>query len=161
MHRFGTHDKVFIVRQFGFVDVGTHSDERTRLWFKIAALPRQRSDSWVRIPQELINIFYSGPRMYIPPGPRWPSYTPQALSSVFVATYDSQGYERSILTRLNMGSLAFIPHLKCNSIWPLLYPRVGTIPQHSLPTYPPLVHSADDEENTLLNNVIACLPVVV
>jgi hypothetical protein len=43
-----------------------------------------------------------GPRIYIPPQIKWPSYTPQALVSLFVA-YDLQGYGGGIRTRLHTG----------------------------------------------------------
>jgi hypothetical protein len=33
----------------------------------------------------------------------WPSYTPQAPGSLFIALYDSQGYGGGILTRLHSG----------------------------------------------------------
>jgi hypothetical protein len=36
-----------------------------------------------------------------PPGTGWPSYTPRALGSLYVASYDSQGYDGGILTRLH------------------------------------------------------------
>jgi hypothetical protein len=38
-----------------------------------------------------------------PPGTGWPIYiyTPQALGSLFVASYDSQGYGGGIRTRLH------------------------------------------------------------
>jgi hypothetical protein len=38
-----------------------------------------------------------------PPGTWWPSYTPWALGSLSVASYDSQGYDGGILTRLHTG----------------------------------------------------------
>jgi hypothetical protein len=34
----------------------------------------------------------------------WPSYTPQAQGSLFVAFYGSQGYGGGILTRLHVGA---------------------------------------------------------
>jgi hypothetical protein len=81
------------------------SDERTGLPFRIAAGPRQRSHSGVlgSVSAGLMTIFYClrfetsptwrvrSPYLY-PPGTGWPSYTPQALGSLFVASYDSQDY---------------------------------------------------------------------
>jgi hypothetical protein len=41
----------------------------------------------------------SGSRIYIPSGTGWPSYTPgQWLGSLYVVSYDSQGYGGGILT---------------------------------------------------------------
>jgi hypothetical protein len=42
------------------------------------------------------------PYLY-PPGTGWPSYTPQALGSLFVASYDSQVYGGVIQPRLHTG----------------------------------------------------------
>jgi hypothetical protein len=44
------------------------------------------------------------PLIYIPAGTGWPRYTPQELSSLFVTSYYSQGYNGGILTRLHEGS---------------------------------------------------------
>jgi hypothetical protein len=43
-----------------------------------------------------------GPRIHIPQEQGSP-VIPRALGSLFVASYDSQGYSGSILTRLHMG----------------------------------------------------------
>jgi hypothetical protein len=54
-HRSGAYDKIFItVRQLPVFGVGRSlslSDERMGLPFAIAAGPRQRSYSWVRVPR--------------------------------------------------------------------------------------------------------------
>jgi hypothetical protein len=64
------------------------SDERTDLLFTIAAGPRQRSHSWVRVQRDLEPYFTlsnsrlpptwraRSPYLY-PQGTRWPSYTPR------------------------------------------------------------------------------------
>jgi hypothetical protein len=94
----GAQDQVFI------------TDERTGLSFTIAAGPCQHSHS--RVPVGLMTIFYclrfKTPQTWrtrspylCPPGTGWPSYTPKALGSLFVASYDSQGYGEIIQTRLH------------------------------------------------------------
>jgi hypothetical protein len=45
----------------------------------------------------------SGPRIYIPQEQIGPVIPPRALGSPSAASYDSQGYGRSILTRLHSG----------------------------------------------------------
>jgi hypothetical protein len=81
---------------------GALSDERTSLSFTIAAGPRQRNHSRVRVPRDSRPYFTlsdsrlpqpvgAGPRIYIPQEPGGP-IIPHALGSPFVATYDSQGY---------------------------------------------------------------------
>jgi hypothetical protein len=44
------------------------------------------------------------------PGTGWSSYTPQSLCSLFVASYDSQGYGGGIRSRLHKGFLIQYPH---------------------------------------------------
>jgi hypothetical protein len=39
----------------------------------------------------------------MPPVTGWPSYSSQALGSLFIAFYDSQGYGRGTLTCIQMG----------------------------------------------------------
>jgi hypothetical protein len=66
-----------------------------------------------RSPAELTTIFYcliwDSPNLegqvpvFISPRKRVAQLYPQALSSLFVASYDSQGYGRGILTRLHTG----------------------------------------------------------
>jgi hypothetical protein len=63
---------------------GALSDERTGLSFTIAAGPRQRSHFRVRV---LVTVFYSL----------------RFDTSVFVASYDSQGYGGGIRPRLHTG----------------------------------------------------------
>jgi hypothetical protein len=43
------------------------------------------------------------PYLY-PPGTGWPSYTPQALGSLFITSYNSQGYNGGIRPCIHMGS---------------------------------------------------------
>jgi hypothetical protein len=70
----------------GLLMWGTLSEERTGLSFTIAAGPRQSSHSRIRVPWDSWPYFTvsdsrlpqcggSGPRMYIPQGTGWPSYT--------------------------------------------------------------------------------------
>jgi hypothetical protein len=63
------------------------SDERTDLSFTIAAGPRQLNHSRVRVPWELVTIFYC--------------LTFETV--LFVASYGSQGYGRGIRPRLHTG----------------------------------------------------------
>jgi hypothetical protein len=66
---------------------GALSDERTGMTFTIAAGPRQRSNSRVRIPWD-----------------SRPYFTVSDLeSSLFVASYDSQGYGGGIRHRIHTG----------------------------------------------------------
>jgi hypothetical protein len=53
-----------------------------------------------------------------PSGRGWPDYTPQALGSVFVASYDSQGYGGGMRTRLQTGDGLTLPAI------PLSFARV-------------------------------------
>jgi hypothetical protein len=72
---------------------GVFSDERTVLPFTIAAGPRQRCYSWVRVPWDSWPYFtVSDSRLPLPGGPGPRIYIPQALGFLFVAFYDSQGY---------------------------------------------------------------------
>jgi hypothetical protein len=43
-----------------------------------------------------------------PPAIGWLSYIPRALSSLFVASCDSQGYGGGIRTRLHTGAIEFV-----------------------------------------------------
>jgi hypothetical protein len=73
---------------------GTLSDERMGLSFKIAAGPRQRSHSRVPV---------SRSRLSQPGGTGPCIYIPQALGSLFVAFYETQGYGGGIRSRLHRG----------------------------------------------------------
>jgi hypothetical protein len=96
----------------GLLMWGALSDERTDLPFTstIAAGPRQRSHSYVRVPRDSWQYFTlsdsrlggPGPRSYIPQEQGGRLY-PQALGSLFIASYDSQGYDGGIRTRLHAG----------------------------------------------------------
>jgi hypothetical protein len=84
-------------------------DERTGLSFTIAAGPRQRSHSQVRAPRD------SWPNFTVSDSPnlegqvlvsvssrdRVAQLYPQALSYLFIASYDSQGYSGGIRARLH------------------------------------------------------------
>jgi hypothetical protein len=84
------------------------SDERMGLSFTIAAVPRQRNHSRVLVPRDSWPYFTlsdsrlpqpggPGPRIYICQEQGGPVY-PQALGSLSVASYDSQGYGGGIRT---------------------------------------------------------------
>jgi hypothetical protein len=95
------------------------SDERMGLSFTIAAGPRQRSHSQVRTPRDSWSHFTaSDSRLPQPggPGPRiyMARLYPQALDSLFVASYDSQGYGGAIRPRLHTGLWALTLSLAYN-----------------------------------------------
>jgi hypothetical protein len=87
-HPTGAYDQIFItVRQFtGLLMLGGLSDERTGLSFTIAAGPRQRSFLGPS-PVGLADIFYCL----------------RFETSLFVASYESQGYGGGIRPRLHTG----------------------------------------------------------
>jgi hypothetical protein len=84
---------------------------RMGLSFTIAADPRQRSHSQVRIPRVSWPHFtVSDSRLPQPEGPgiyisqeQGGLVIPEALGSLFVASYDSQGYGGGIRPRLHTG----------------------------------------------------------
>jgi hypothetical protein len=89
------------------------------LSFTIAAGPRQRSYSRVRVPRDrethghvLLPQIRDSPSLedqvavFISPRNRVIQLYPRALGSLFVASYDSQGYGGGIRTRLHRGFLA-------------------------------------------------------
>jgi hypothetical protein len=85
------------------------------LSFTIVAGLRQRSHSLVPVPRDSWRYFTAsgwrlpqpgglGPCIYIPPPPNTGAQLqPQALDSLFVALYDSQGHGGGIRTRLHTG----------------------------------------------------------
>jgi hypothetical protein len=85
------------------------------LSFKIAAGPRQRSHSQVRVPQDswphftLSDSIQDSPNLegqahvFISPRNRVARLYPQAPGSLFITSYDSQGYGESIWPRLHTG----------------------------------------------------------
>jgi hypothetical protein len=89
--------------------------EKTNLSFTFAAGPRQRSHSHVRVPRHydhtLLSQIRGSPNLggqvpiFISPRNRVAQLYLQALDSLFVASYDSQGYGGGIRTRLHTGSL--------------------------------------------------------
>jgi hypothetical protein len=89
------------------------SNERVCLSFTTAAGPRQRSHSQVRVPRKSWLYFTVwDPRLPEPVGPGSRIYIaqeqggpviPQALGSLFVASYDSQGYSGCIRPRPHTG----------------------------------------------------------
>jgi hypothetical protein len=92
---------------------GALSDERTGLSLAIAAGGRQRSHSRVRVPRDSWPYFLFQIRdfpnlegqvpVFISPRNRVAQLHPQALDSLFVASYDSQVYGGAIRTRLHAG----------------------------------------------------------
>jgi hypothetical protein len=83
-HLSGAYDQIFITVRHLYVDLlmwGALSDERTGLSFAVAASPRQRSHSRVRVPWQ-----------------SWPYFT-----FIFVASCDSQGYGGGIRPCLHTG----------------------------------------------------------
>jgi hypothetical protein len=80
-HPPGVYDQIFVtVRQLRRLLMwGALSDERTCLPFTIAAGPRQSSHSRVRVPRD-----------------PWPYFSLRFETSLFVASYDSQGHGRGI-----------------------------------------------------------------
>jgi hypothetical protein len=90
------------------------SDERTGLSFTIAAGPRQRSHSQIRVPQNSWWYFTlsdsrlpqpggPGPRIYLPKEQGGP-VIPPGTGFLFVASYDTQGYGGGIRPRLHKES---------------------------------------------------------
>jgi hypothetical protein len=89
---------------------GALSEERIGLSFTITAVPRQRGHPRVSSPVGLMTIFYclirDSPNLegqvpvFISPRNRVAQLYPQAMGSLFVASYDSQGYGGGIRTRL-------------------------------------------------------------
>jgi hypothetical protein len=78
------------------------------LWLEIVyscCWPRQRSHFLGPNPAKLMTLFYcSDSRLPQPGGPGPCIYIPQALDSLFVASYDSLGYGGAIRTRLHTGA---------------------------------------------------------
>jgi hypothetical protein len=110
-HPSGAYDQIFItVRQLRVCWCGALSDEITGLPFTIAASPRQRTHSRVRVPGDSWPYFtVSDSRP-----PTWRTKSPylylQALGSLFVAFYDSQGYGGGIRTCLQAEFAEFPPN---------------------------------------------------
>jgi hypothetical protein len=67
------------------------------------------------------------------PGSRWPSYTPRALGSLFVASNDSQSYDGGILTRLHAGyaNVKWVEVFKFTIGIRILKPRLLTVVAHT------------------------------
>jgi hypothetical protein len=88
---------------------GALSDERTGLPFTIAAGPRQRSHSreFTVSDSRLPNLEGQVPVFIFPRNRGGPVIHPQALDSLFVASYDSQGYDGGIRPRLHTGSMPY------------------------------------------------------
>jgi hypothetical protein len=111
-----THDQIFFstkyLRLYSLRNI--LSDERMGLSFTTAVGPRQRSNhSQVRVPWDSWPHFtVSDSRLPQPGGPGLRIYipqeeddsvNPQALGSIFVASYDSQVYGRGIRAGLHTG----------------------------------------------------------
>jgi hypothetical protein len=119
---------------------GTVSDERTSLSFTIAAGPHQCSRSRVQVPQDSWPCFtlsdlrfpqHGGPGLciYIPQEQGGP-VIPQALGSIFVASYDLQSYGGGIRTRLHTGATYDSPAGPCSivSAWTTQKTLLPTVP---------------------------------
>jgi hypothetical protein len=88
----------------GLLMWGALSDERTGLSFTTAVGPRQRSHSRVRVPWDSWPYFTVSDSILPKPGEPGPRiYIPQELGSLFIASYDSQGYVGGIRTHLHAG----------------------------------------------------------
>jgi hypothetical protein len=97
----------------GLLMWGALSGERTGLSFTSSTGSRQRSHSRVRVPQNSWPYFTVSIRdssnlegqvpIFISPRNRVARLYPQALGSLFVASYNSQGYGGGIRTRLHAG----------------------------------------------------------
>jgi hypothetical protein len=102
----------------GLLMWGALFDERMGLLFTIAAGSRQRSHSWVQVLWDSWPYFTVSDRdspnlegqipVFISPRNRVSQLYPQALGSLFVASYDSQGYGGGIQTCLHAGSSCYI-----------------------------------------------------
>jgi hypothetical protein len=86
----------------GFVDVGRSLWPENGSAVYIAAGPRQRSHSLVRVPWDSPNLEGQVP-VFISPRHRVAQLYPQALGSLLVASYDSQAYDGGIRTRFRAG----------------------------------------------------------
>jgi hypothetical protein len=126
----------------GFLMCGALSDEMSGLSFTTAADPRQRSHSRVRVLWNSLPYFMSQIRnspnlddhvsVFISPRNKAAQLYLQALSSVFVASCDSQSYGGGIRTRLHAGQVT-------NSTFVLLITsRLGPRIKHRFPlsSYP-------------------------
>jgi hypothetical protein len=82
---------------------GALSDARTGLPFTVVAVRLQRSHSWVRVPRDSQTLEGLVP-VFIFHRNRLAQLYSQALGSLFVASYDSQGYGGGIRTRLHAES---------------------------------------------------------
>jgi hypothetical protein len=99
------------VLNLGYKFLSNSSDKRPGLSFTAAGGPRQCSHSRVRVPRDDHTLSDSrlsqpggpGPHIYIPQEQGGPVIPPSTLGSLFVASYDSQGYGGGIRTRLHKG----------------------------------------------------------
>jgi hypothetical protein len=103
---FQTHDQYFFqLNTCGYSPYVTSS--LTRWWvrrLKLLLEPLQRSHSRVRVPRDSWPYFtVSDSRLPQTRGPGPRIYIPQALDSLFVTSYDSQGYGGGIATHLHAG----------------------------------------------------------
>jgi hypothetical protein len=111
-HPSGAYEHICItVRQLWVFWCRAMSDERTGLSFTIAAGPRQHSHSRARVPRYLRNetpqTWRARSRIYIPQEEDDTVMQP-ALRSLFVASYDSQGYGGGIRTRFHPGVIRLL-----------------------------------------------------
>jgi hypothetical protein len=108
----GAQGKISLLSVLGLLMWGALSNKRMGLSFTIAAGPCQRSRAQVRVPRDSWPYFtISDSRLpklegqipiFISPRNRVAHLYPRALGSLFIASYDSQGYGGGIRTRLHM-----------------------------------------------------------
>jgi hypothetical protein len=114
-HPPGAQDQIFITDRCRFVDVGVPSLTRgwvyrLQLLLALASVFFLRSKSRKTRDHILLSQIRDSPNLecqvliFISPGNRLAQLNPQVLDSLFVASYDSQGYGGGIRTRLQEGS---------------------------------------------------------
>jgi hypothetical protein len=149
----GTRDQFFFLLEIpldscGFVILyrPLWREDVSVIYCTIASRPCQSSHSWVEVPQNSTTIFYcliwDSPNLegqvpvFISPRNRVAQLYPRALGSLFVTSYDSQGYGGVILTRVEL-SLSYGRRSVDHSSWyraPFWSPWPDFILIHSLVT---------------------------
>jgi hypothetical protein len=101
----GPEIRFLLLSVAGLLMWGAFSDERAALPFGSAVSPLQRSHSRVRVPPQIRDFpnLEGHVPVFISPMNRVAQLYPQALGSLFVASYDSQGCGGGVRTRLHTG----------------------------------------------------------